>query len=320
MIGSSLNILVTGAFGYLGGRVSENLSLKGHQVTLGGSAPGNTPPHWAPNTQVVKIPWGNDSKLRSLCKEFDVVIHMAGMNSANCALNPLEAIKFNGLETARLVQASKLSGVSNFIFFSTVHVYNSPLQGIINENTCTNSIHPYATSNLIGENSVLYESDCNHEFYGSVLRLSNVVGSPTHKDANCWSLIVNDLCRQVVEKKSIIVKSNPLVQRDFIPISRVCSIIPFVLNKNKTVLTNIVSSHPLTLEDIVRIIVDSSQDVLGLKPKVVFLNKDKLEYRKFVISSNLNSLPVDSDTILLEIKSEIDQLLLNCKKWFGGQC
>lgn len=48
------------------------------------------------------------------------------MNAVDCADNPIEALEFNGVSTARLAQSAAHAGVKKFLYLSTVHVYANP--------------------------------------------------------------------------------------------------------------------------------------------------------------------------------------------------
>ena len=42
-----------------------------------------------------------------------------------------------------------------------------------------------------------------------VFRLSNAFGAPVHKDTNCWMLLINDLCKQAIESKTLTLNNSP---------------------------------------------------------------------------------------------------------------
>ena len=104
------------------------------------------------------------------------MIHAAGMNAQDCAENPVGALGFNGVSTARLVQASIRAGVSKFIYFSTAHVYCSPLTGEIDVTSCPRNLHPYASTHLAGEYALMSAAQGDNGLTGIILRLSNVIG------------------------------------------------------------------------------------------------------------------------------------------------
>lgn len=76
------------------------------------------------------------------------------MNDAECIRDPLAASEVNGVNTARSVEAAKVSGVRRFIYISTTRVYGPRLVGRIDGSTLPIGPHPYATSHLAAEDVV----------------------------------------------------------------------------------------------------------------------------------------------------------------------
>lgn len=227
-----MRLLITGGFGYIGGRLAEHLQKAGHQIILG-SRSSRDSPAWLPEAEVGHTDWSDNCALERICTGVDVVIQAAGMNAQDCAADPLAALEANGLATARLIAAASRSQVKRFIYLSTAHVYASPLEGTITEETCPRNLHPYSTSHLAGENAVL-GACLRREIESVVLRLSNSFGAPTHMDANCWMLLVNDLCRQAVESGKVVLSSSGMQQRDFVPLARICRVVERLSSRDFT--------------------------------------------------------------------------------------
>jgi UDP-glucose 4-epimerase len=217
-----MRILITGGFGFVGGRLAGHLAQAGHQIVLG-SRKAIRSPAWLPHAEVAQMNWDDAAALERSCNGVDVVIQAAGMNAQDSAADPVAALAFNGLATARLVAAASRVGVKSFVYLSTAHVYASPLVGTINEDTCPRNLHPYATSHLAGEHAVLSAGERGH-IQGIVLRISNAFGAPMHKDVNCWMLLVNDLCRQAIQARKLVLSSSGQQQRDFIGMTEVCRV------------------------------------------------------------------------------------------------
>jgi UDP-glucose 4-epimerase len=313
-----MRILVTGGFGYLGGRIAQSLSSEGHKIVLGSRKKQHSP-RWLPDAEVVQIEWKNSESLLSICDEIDVIVHAAGMNSQDCLLDPIGAIEFNGSSTARLVKASIDAKVSKFIYLSTAHVYCSPLHGEITEERPLLNKHPYATSHSVGEDALLFLSKTAKNFEGVILRLSNGVGVPANRNSNCWMLAVNDFCRQAMESGTIEINSPQGVERDFFPITLLCNTINSIINLDKLDMNiiNVSSSTTKSLKEIIEIISDRIEKLFGLKPKVIFRNKDLISNKVTLKISNnkLREIVKIEDSLELEI----DQLLLKCKEWFGSE-
>ena len=261
-----MRILITGGFGYIGARLASFLQNVGHDIFIGTRNTKDSP-SWAHQITLVQIDWNNSKSLEKNCKEIDIVIHAAGMNAQDCYANPVKAFEFNGLATARLVSAAGKAGVKRFIYLSTAHVYSAPLIGSISEETCLRNLHPYSTSHLAGENAVRYANQCG-DIEGIVLRLSNAFGPPMDMNANCWMLLVNDLCRQVVLTKKISLHTSGIQQRDFISITNICRAIAHIISLQKTGL----------LEDLYNVGGDYSTSVLNMANNIVRLAKVELGF------------------------------------------
>lgn len=314
-----MRVLITGGFGFVGGRVAQHMQVAGHQVLLGSRTPRKTP-NWLPDAEIVKTDWSDCRALEQACIGVDAVVHAAGMNARDCAEDPIAALEINGLSTARLVGAASKVGVKRFIYLSTAHVYASPLLGIISEDTCPRNLHPYATSHLAGENAVLAFRQ-RRQIESVVLRLSNAYGAPVHEKVNCWMLLVNDLCRQAVETGKLVLNSGGSQQRDFICMTEVCRVVEYLsLDDHFDLFPNVLnvgSGVSQTVLDIAHLIQRRCQWVLGIEPELVCptgtthglpetleYRSDKLKILGFVMHANTND---EIDCLLGFCRTSFDQ-------------
>jgi UDP-glucose 4-epimerase len=309
-----MRVLITGGFGYLGGRIGEFLLKSGYDVLLG-SRYIHQSPSWLLNAKVCLTNWDNQNSLESICRNIDVVVHTAGMNAKDCYNNQIDAFLFNTVATARLVKAAKDVGVKHFIYLSTAHVYNSPLAGNVSEQACPRNLHPYATSHLAGENVVLFVGE-NENLSCTVLRLSNAIGKPTHKNANCWNLLVNDLCRQAVEIQSLKLYSNGNQLRDFFSINELCRAIVWFIERNKEKKTvelfNFGSSTSISLKQMAELIQIRCIKVLGFTPNLSVNLESEVEPFYY----DTKKLKNEGFLVHDDLTSELDSLLHFCEKEF----
>jgi UDP-glucose 4-epimerase len=313
-----MRILITGGLGFVGGRLATYLSSFGHQIVIA-SRSKHDPPIWLPTARMFQLNWDVESSLREACENIDVVVHAAGMNSSDCEKNPEKAFEFNGSATQRLVDASVAAKVKTFVYLSTAHVYGHPLIGSITEDITPNNQHPYATSHLAGERAVLAAS-IGGAIDGIVLRLSNVFGAPTHKDVNCWMLMVNDLCKQAITTQRIIIRSSGTQQRNFLTMSDACTVITSAIFDNLRIgvpkILNVGSRESETIFEMATTIQERCREVLGVFPQIETLSSEqnldspKLRYGSLYTSALLDKIMNDRD-------SEIDALLNFCNNSFG---
>jgi UDP-glucose 4-epimerase len=302
-------VLITGGSGYLGGRIATHLERLGYQVRVGKSVESNS--------NGFPIDLTDDHSINGACDGVSFIIHLAAMNAQSCDNNPEKALLINGLGTLKLLKAARKNRVSKFLYFSTAHIYGSPLIGEISEELLPRPLHPYSITHRVAEDYVIggvYQQGLS----ATVFRLTNAVGSPITPQANCWMLVANDFCRQVATSGSIKIYSNKFLQRDFIPISSICSVVSSSLDSNALdgEIVNLSSGAAITLQSLAIMIADRSEVVLGFRPRINFLgNSTEVDASELIISnSKLSGLGFKVDN---DLPDEIDQLLLNCNKWFS---
>ncbi|OGH00616.1 MAG: hypothetical protein A2600_07960 [Candidatus Lambdaproteobacteria bacterium RIFOXYD1_FULL_56_27] len=214
-----MKVLVTGGFGYIGGRLCLHLRQTGHQVTLTSRRAARDWPQWAQGFEVKPADTADPKALAELCRGQDALIHLASLNEVYCGQDPVRAVEVNSLETLRWVLAAQKQ-VGRFLYFSTAHVYQAPLVGVIDESHPCRPRHPYAYSHRAAEDYVLSSFDQGH-FSAAVIRLSNCFGTPADAAVDRWTLLVNDLCTQAVKEKKLVLRSTGLQQRDFVTMADV---------------------------------------------------------------------------------------------------
>jgi UDP-glucose 4-epimerase len=106
-----------------------------------------------------------------------------------------------------------------------------------------------------------------------VLRQSNGFGAPTHSEADCWMLLVNDLCMQAVRDKKLVLRSSGLQQRDFIALHDVGRVVSHFLDlplvQCSDGLFNVGSGASMTVLAMAERIIKCCQETLGYKPQLI---------------------------------------------------
>jgi len=310
-------VLITGGFGFIGGRLALCLAEEGQTVILG-SRKSRAPPTWLPTSKVSEILWEEERALRKICKGVDVVIHAAGMNSKDSTADPVAALSFNGLATARLVTAACKGGVKRFVYLSTAHVYTDLLVGRITERRCPTNLHPYATSHLAGEGALLHAVR-EKAISGGVLRLSNGFGAPTHRKVQCWNLFVNDMCKQAVTQRTLNINSNGGKYYDFLPLTGLIRTVSSFANPyspeiglKSSSLLNIGYGKSYSLMKMAQLIRSRCKIVLGFSPDIV-CDECSIQRPLYYRSSFIKFEGLNDRKIYVE---EIDRLLRFCDSEF----
>mgnify|MGYP001223501785 FL=1 len=312
-------ILITGGLGYLGARIANYLIHSEKKVLLGIRSGANNIPDTLKDCEVCIVDLEDQENLNRACNGVDTVIHLAGMNAKDCSLDPEKAILINGIGTLNLLNAAKLAKVKNFIYFSTVHVYGPTLAGFYSEDSQTNPVHPYSISNQIAENYVLSTSD-NSDLNCTIFRLSNAVGSPLNKEVNCWSLVMNDLCKSIASIGTLELNSSKKSRRDFISISEVCRVILFFLDNKisskSCEIYNLSSGVSISLEELAYLVAARAKVFFGRESEIKFnyIEDSTLSLNLDISNKKLKEMGIELSPSIID---DVDDLHKCCSQWFN---
>ena len=308
-------VLLTGGFGNLGGRVASALHAIGNWNIRLASRTHLSPPAWAPDATVVNLDLLNRDQVDIACSGVSAIIHLAALNDRQADQDPYLAEAISGSGTKLLADAAAKHKVSRFIFMSTAHVYGSPLQGTITEETLTTNSNPYVTSHLSGERQVAKRHQ-NGDFAGIILRCANGFGVPMDPSVNIWHVLVNDLCNQVASTGSITLQSSGLQERNFIPIADICSAFVHFLqidaHRIGDGLFNLGGPKSMTVLEMAHVIAERSRTVLHIDPPII--RPQQTEPEAFIpLDYRIDKLLTTGFGYVNDINYEIDQLLNMCK-------
>lgn len=312
-------ILITGAFGYLGGRIAQHLSRDpGVFLYLGSRSAAREVPEWITRGKAVQTDFLRASSLQDVCREIDIVIHLAAPNEIQSASHPEDAIEMNGCGTMRLLDAAGTNSVSRFIYLSTIHVYGSPLAGTITEERLPRPSHPYSIAHRLAEDLVLAAHD-RRVLTGIVLRLSNSFGAPLRPDVDRWTLVVNDLCRQAVTTRTLVLKTPGTQKRDFITLEDAARAVAHMAQvpsgQCEDGLFNLGGEFSLSIRDMAGLIARRCSAVFGFVPEIkhpVTSSSDVAEE----IDYRIDRLKGTGFSLLKNIDEEIDATLQFCSVHF----
>jgi UDP-glucose 4-epimerase len=233
-------ILVIGANGYIGARLSSLLAMSGNSVTALCFPSVPEDEKWCSlMDEVVVGDVTSDKAIDDITNQYyDVAIHLVSLDHHDSNKSPSFVSSINVMPVWKLLEAFKTKKtLSRFIYFSTIHVYGKIPSQVIEESEDTNPISQYGLTHLLAENICnMYtessEIDCIN------VRLSNSYGQPVFQTNNCWWLVINDLCKTAYYEKKIKLLSDGSSQRDFIHSTDVFKAIDTLIKTEKVPNTN----------------------------------------------------------------------------------
>jgi len=254
------NILIVGASGYLGARISYQLAKKGKNITALCFPDLPIDKEWCSlMKKVIVRDIRSNSVIDEITSEFyDSVIYLVSLNHHDSKKNPSFVNSINVIPVWELLNSfNNKNTVKKFIYFSTVQIYGKLDFKIINEDTKPQPQNQYALTHLMAENINNYYNQISSINCVNV-RLSNSYGSPVFKDCDCWWLVINELCKEVYYNKKIVLKSDGTPLRDFIHYEDILKSLEYLLDdnlqKSDSNTYNISSENVLSILEIAQII------------------------------------------------------------------
>ena len=129
-----MKILVTGGAGFIGSYVSKLLLNEGHSVTIVDDLSKGHESSIDKRSEFVKLSLNDQPRLEEVLKGHDAVIHMASfIEVGESVKKPVEFAQNNIVDTVKLLEAMKNTGVRKIIFSSSACVYGKPTHVPITE-------------------------------------------------------------------------------------------------------------------------------------------------------------------------------------------
>ena len=171
-------VLITGAGGHVGRRVTRRLAADGIGVRAVVRSPRDRWPNGV--DQILgDVAQDADAGANGGSEGVDLVIHLAGASEEALRADPRAAIAASVTAAERVATC----GAPGLVYLSTVHVYGSALLpgAVICEATATDPLTGYAQARLACE-EVLRNGDTP----SAIFRLTNGLGAPLDPDHSGW--------------------------------------------------------------------------------------------------------------------------------------
>ena len=173
-----MNILVTGAAGYIGSATAEALTKAGHAVTVYDSLVTGYPQAVPTDATFVQADLSDSHALiETLTREkFDAVMHFAAFIEAGASMKePGRFFQNNFMNSLILMENAIRAGVKRFVFSSTAAVYQSSDEPLTEES-------PLGPTNVYGQTKLMVEQALEwyrqiHGLHYASLRYFNACGA-----------------------------------------------------------------------------------------------------------------------------------------------
>lgn len=262
-------VLLTGATGHVGGRLLSYLSTQDTIATRALVRSSKSLPQWADNCEVMVGDLAERTTRQGALQNVGCVVHLAtrGFSASN---PPTDAqLADEEKNTLDFVRDAFAAGVSRLIYISSIHVYGASLAGQVDDLTPTAPNTAYGRSRQRIERGI-FELDSSDQCQVTVVRLTNSFGVPAISRDETWNLLMHDLCRQVVQSQSIVLRSDGRVSRDLMALRDVVDVLFQIMTTVADVRGTclLASGHTMRLRDIAELVQRHAKEVLGITASI----------------------------------------------------
>lgn len=238
-----MNILITGAAGFIGSHLGNKLMEIGNTVTGWDnySNPSDNKNHF-----FIKQA---DVKDITSCNDFDVIFHLAAsINVDESIENPQLYFQNNAYETLNLLELLRSSGYKGkFVYASSAEVYGTARTPKMSEDHITDPISPYAVSKLAAEQM------CKNyaQIYGldiTVIRNFNTFGE--YQRGGVYGGVIAKFANLASNGKDLPVYGSGEQMRDYMHISQAVDGYIFAMTRKLPTIINFGSGTPIKIIDI----------------------------------------------------------------------
>ena len=290
-----MNFLITGAAGFLGSSLANQLAREGHQVRGLDDLSTGDPQALGPDIHFTRGDVSDRPKLWTLLQEVDVVYHVAARVSVpESILYPRDYNNVNVGGTVALMEAMRDVGVRRVVLASSGAVYGDLSSQPLRESVTPNPRSPYAVSKLAAE----YYVRTIGGLWGIEtvsLRIFNAYGPGQHLPASHPPVVPHYL-KQAQRGGTLVAYGDGSQTRDYVYVDDVVSgmVAAATAPNIDGMVINIGSGRETSITELIKCV----QDVTGSNAEVIYnpktsggvsrlcadltLAKEKLNYRSSI--------------------------------------
>ena len=309
------SVLVTGAGGFKGSHLVENLSQTNANIV---SLVRDFDPksyfvtrHLSEKSIVVIGDLKNYRKIADILAKYEIttIFHLGAQPIVNTALlNPLETLESNIMGTVHILEAARLYSEANEIVFVSSDKAYGPCERVpYKENDRLHGKAPYDVSKSCADLiSQVYANPDVYDMPITIARCANVFGPG---DLN-MSRIVPGTLEAIIKSKPLKIRSDGKMIREYIYVKD--SIDGYIslaenINKTKGEAFNLASRNIMSVTEIV----DRISKVLGIPVRMEILNQAKAEIPKqYLDGSKIKN------TIGWEAKTDFEEAIRKTFDWY----
>jgi nucleoside-diphosphate-sugar epimerase len=222
-----MKILITGANGFIGSYLASYFLQKGEVVIASSRQFNASTKILLSKATLLQLDVLDKGTLDKTVIEADVIIHTATANDI-ISKDTLKGIELSAIGTKNILDFAVKNRIPEVMVFSTLQVYGTELNGLIDEDSPLHYQNDYGVNHLFGEMyAKMYARQGKLKTVS--VRPSNVYGRILTDAFNRWNLVPGCFCKEAVESGTITIKSSGLQMRNFVNLQNLSRAVDCIL-------------------------------------------------------------------------------------------
>ncbi|MBY9078658.1 NAD(P)-dependent oxidoreductase [Paenibacillus sp. HN-1] len=278
-----MRVIVTGAGGFIGSFLCEQLCRDGHEVIRIFRRLPDAAERTDKSGENVEADVRSGS-FPSLRLPGDAVIHLAAANDI-ISKNGHEGLSLSILGTKNVLDFAVNNRIPRMIFFSTIQVLGSELAGEYSDESAMRPENDYAANHAMAE--IYTEMYARKGLLQAVsIRPTNVYGHFAYPTINRWSLVPACLCKEAFFEKAITIRSSGRQRRNFISVHSVARATSAILNRFPATYDTVNLGSPLymTIQEAARCVKQVHDELYGEPARLILQGDEPQQENRFYLS------------------------------------
>jgi UDP-glucose 4-epimerase len=310
-----MKVAITGANGYIGSYLSSYFLKQGCEVIAISRKFSDTIKQELAGAEFIITNVLAD-EFEEIAISCDVFIHAASSNDI-ISKDFKKGVDLSLYGTKNALNLCVKNGIKSFVFFSTIQVLGTELEGLYNDDSKAKIESNYAFNHFIAEeylNFFIPRSPLN----GLIIRPANIYGAMLDTSIDRWTLVPNCFCKEALEKGTITLLSSGKQNRSFLSLENICkgtfnAIMRFKDEKLKTL--NFANTKNYSIVQLAKWTKEVLDQNLKTPVNLIIKSTQPLEGNQFKIdTSSLQNNNINLEETETNFKNEVKKIIYSLKK------
>lgn len=283
-----IRMIITGSGGLIGSRLAIRCREAGHQVLATARRPSPALAKALGLEEVMSLDV-LDPHVAEAALDADILFHCATANDI-VSRDFQAGVDLSVHGTRHVLELALKRGIRRVVFFSTLQVYGTELNGDVSESTPARCESAYALNHFLGEEVCRFYA-IKHGLDIVLLRPANVIGVPDAPTVERSTLVPMCFVKEALATGKIVMRSSGRQTRNFVTSAQVADVCLHLAGAfpSGVNIVNAGSRWHASIAEVAQMVAEAGMEKTGREVQVEFQSDQPLLGNAFTLHSCLNA-------------------------------